>query len=245
MATTDIRTTQNVTIEYELATLRERFFAFVIDLMIYTFGSIILFAFVAIAFGDSMTDWGFRFMGLLLYVGITLYHFISEALGNGRSIGKRSMNIKVVRLDGREPGMGEYLLRSVFLLVDYVFSGGVLGAVLIGSTFKSQRMGDVAANTTVIRVKSQLHFRLADILKINTLDNYEPKYPAVRQMSEPDMLLIKNLLSRYQMWKNAAHADAIRNATLHICQELGIEPPKGNQIEFLKTLLRDYIVLTR
>lgn len=245
MATTDIRTTQNVTIEYELASLRERFFAFIIDLMIYSAVAMLLFFTVAIIFGDSMTEWGFRFFFLLIYVGITLYHLVSEMLGNGCSLGKRAVNIKVVRLDGREPGFGEYLLRAVFLLVDFVFSGGVLGGVLIGSTFKCQRMGDIAANTTVIRVKNQLHFRLNDILKINTLDNYEPKYPAVKQMSESDMLLLKNLLARYQTWGNDAHAQAIRTATQNICQELSIEPPKGNQIEFLKTLIRDYIVLTR
>jgi hypothetical protein len=88
-------------------------------------------------------------------------------------------------------------------------------------------------------------FRLGDILKINTLENYEPVYPSVRLMSEADMLLIKNLLGRYQTWHNASHAEAVRTATERICQSIGIEPPKGNQIEFLKTLLRDYIVLTR
>ena len=95
------------------------------------------------------------------------------------------------------------------------------------------------------RNRNQMVFRLQDILKINTLENYEPKYPAVRQMSEADMLLLKNLLSRYQTWKNAAHAEAIRNASLHICKQLDIEVPKGNQIELIKTLIRDYIVLTR
>jgi hypothetical protein len=77
------------------------------------------------------------------------------------------------------------------------------------------------------------------------LENYEPKYPAVRQMTESDMLLIKNLLNRYQSFSNASHAEAVRLATANICQQLDIEPPNGSQLEFLKTLIRDYIVLTR
>ncbi|MBK9017040.1 MAG: RDD family protein [Saprospiraceae bacterium] len=246
MPNIDIRTTQNVTIEYELAPLRERFFAFFIDLMIYLAASYAFWLMVLMVVGDAITGWGGRFIILVvLFAGLVTYHLLSDVLGNGRSLGKRAINLKVVRLDGLEPGIGEYLLRSIFLLVDFNFTLGVLAAILIGSTYKNQRLGDLAANTTVIRVKSQLAFRLHDILKINTLENYEPKYPAVRQMNEADMLLIKNLLGRYQSWQNTAHAEAIREATANICKQLDIEAPKGNQIEFLKTLIRDYIVLTR
>ncbi len=245
MPNIDIRTTQNVTIEYELAPLRERFFAFFIDLVIYMAASYVFWMVVIGLISDAITGWGARFIGLALFVGLIVYHLLSDIIGNGQSLGKRAINLKVVRLDGLEPGIGEYLLRSVFLLLDFSFSLGVLAAILIGSTYKNQRLGDLAANTTVIRVKSQLAFRLHDILKINTLENYEPKYPAVRQMNEADMLLLKNLLTRYQNWQNAAHAEAVRKASLHVCQQLDIEAPKGNQIEFLKTLIRDYIVLTR
>lgn len=246
MPSIDIRTTQNVTIEYELAPLQERFFAFFIDLLIYSVASYVFWLVVVVTLvGDAITGWGGRFIGLSIVVGLLIYHLLSDIFGNGQSLGKRAVNIKVVRLDGQEPGIGEYLLRSVFLMMDFTFSLGVLAAILIGSTYKNQRLGDIAANTTVIRVKGQLSFRLQDILKINTLENYEPKYPAVRQMNEADMLLIKNLLTRYQSWKNTAHAEAIRDATLHICRQLDIEAPKGSQIEFLKTLIRDYIVLTR
>lgn len=245
MPNIDIRTTQNVTIEYEMAPLLERFLAFLIDLVIYMAASYVFWIVVVVLVSDAITGWGFQFIGMALFFGLLPYHLLSDILGNGRSLGKRALGIKVVRLDGLEPGIGEYLLRSVFLLLDFSFSFGVLGAVLIGSTYKNQRLGDLAANTTVIRIKSKTGFRLHDILKINTLENYEPKYPAVRQMNEADMLLIKNLLSRYQSWQNTAHAEAIREATANICQQLNIEPPKGNQIEFLKTLIRDYIVLTR
>ena len=185
------------------------------------------------------------FLVLLNMMGFVLYHLATEVFSNGQTPGKKSLRIKVVRLDGRQPGMGDYLLRSVFLLIDLFLSIGVLGAVMIGSTFKSQRLGDLAANTAVIRVKNQLHFHLADILKIQTLDNYEPKYPAVKQLQESDMLLIKNLVTRFQTWQNDAHATAVHEAVQTICAELKIEQPKGNLLEFLKTLIRDYIVLTR
>ncbi len=245
MPSIEIKTTQHVTIEYELATLRERFFAFFIDLLIFYGIYIFTLIFINALFDRYMTNWGGHFLSLMQLVGLLGYHLLSEIFSNGQSWGKKAMNIKVVRLDGREPGPGDYLLRSVFLLVDFVLSLGVLGSVLIGSTFKSQRLGDLAANTTVIRVKNRLHFHLRDILKINTLENYEPKYPAVRQLSESDMLLIKNLLARQQRWRNSAHLDAVAATARRLGQELGIEKLPVNKIEFLKTLIKDYIVLTR
>lgn len=245
MPNIDIRTTQNVTIEYELAPLRDRFFAFLIDFVIYLVGMLIFWRVVVAIVGDAITGWGGAFISMSFSVGLLFYHLGSDLFGNGQSLGKRALNIRVVRLDGLEPGLGEYLLRSILLLLDFTFSLGALGGILIGSTYKHQRLGDLAANTTVVRNTGQLAFRLNDILKINTLENYEPQYPDVRQMTESDMLLIKNLLGRYQQWQNDAHASAIREATAQICQQLNIEAPKGSQVDFLKTLIRDYIVLTR
>ena len=246
MAAIDIRTAQNVTIEYELASLRERFLAFFLDLVIYYAIAFCLSYIIMLLFGGWMTRWGFMFWNTIIwFVGLMLYHFLSEILANGRTWGKRALGIKVVRLDGRVPGLGDYLLRSLFLIVDFFFSFGVLGAVLIGSTFNHQRFGDLAANTTVIRVKNKMHFRLEDILKIQSIENYEPQYPAVRQLKESDMIMIKNLIARYQTWRNEANADAVQRTVEKVCTELSIEAPPQNKLEFLKTLIRDYIVLTR
>jgi uncharacterized RDD family membrane protein YckC len=245
MPNIDIRTTQNVTIEYELASLRDRFFAFLLDFFIYSVAMMVCWQVVILLVGDAITEWGGAVISMSYMVGLLVYHLASDMVGNGQSLGKRALGIRVLRLDGLEPGMGEYLLRSILLLLDFTFTAGALGGILIGSTYKHQRLGDLAANTTVVRNTGQLAFRLNDILKINTLENYEPQYPAVRQMTEADMLLIKNLLGRYQQLQNDAHATAIKEAAVNICQQLNIQSPKGNHVEFLKTLIRDYIVLTR
>ena len=133
----------------------------------------------------------------------------------------------------------------MFLLLDFIFSAGVLGAVLITSTLRGQRLGDLASNTAVIRQKDSLNFQLDDILNIQSIEDYEPQYPVVKQLNETDVLLIKSTLTRYRSWRNPAHASAIKEAAKVIAQQLNIEIPKGNQLDFLKTLIRDYIVLTR
>ena len=54
MKTIDIRTTQNVTIEYELATLRERILAFFIDFVIVYVVCVIIMFTMATGFRDAL-----------------------------------------------------------------------------------------------------------------------------------------------------------------------------------------------
>ncbi|MEM8907071.1 MAG: RDD family protein [Bacteroidota bacterium] len=248
MRTIDITTTQNVTIEYELATLRERFFAFFIDLMIVLAIYMILFLSMVTAWEELVGDTGnlnYFFSALLPIACLIFYQLFSEILADGQSWGKRVMGLKVVRLDGQEPGLSDYLLRAVFHIVDTIFSMGVLASLLISSSNKSQRLGDMTANTTVIRIKFHLRFRLEDILKINSLDDYEPTYPEVRNLSEEDMLLIKNIISRHRQYKNAAHQEAVDQLIQRLQEVLDLPGKPKDPITFLKTLIRDYIVLTR
>ena len=248
MQTIDIRTTQNVTIEYELASLRERLLAFIIDVIIVAVLYLVLFMTLlstlrASLFQDSI---GVRLLqGLLPIGGFLLYQLLSEVLADGQSWGKRSMGIKVVRLDGQEPSLSDYLLRTFFHIVDTVVSGGIVAALLISSSAKNQRLGDMTANTTVIRMKHNLRFKLIDILKINSIEDYEPKYPQVRQLSEKDMLIIKNTISRYRNYQNKAHREVVNELVERLVTQLEIEKWPKNEVEFLKTLIRDYIVLTR
>ena len=248
METIDIRTTQNVTIEYELAGLRERIIAFFIDAVIFGAIYVIIMLSLITTLQRAIFESGIIFYVIYVILpvgGLMAYHLFSEILANGQSWGKKSMGIRVVRLDGQEPGLSDYLLRAVFLVVDALASLGVLGALLISSSAKNQRLGDMTANTTVIRLRHNLHFRLEDILKINSLEDYQPRYPEVRQLSEKDMLLIKNTIARYRAFPNQAHDRVVDELVNRLRSLLDINEEPRDRIEFLKTLIRDYIVLTR
>lgn len=245
MQTIDIRTTQNVTIEYELAALSDRIFAYVIDMLIIaTTHALVVWGLSALFSIENESILVFL-IGFLPFFELILYHFFMELHNNGQSFGKKAIGIQVVRTDGRQPSAGDLLLRSVFLVVDVVFSFGIIAVLLISSSDRHQRLGDMTANTTVISIKQKLRFSLTDILKINTLDNYEPKYPDVKKLSEQDMLLIKNTLNRYDKYKNPAHEQALNAMVNKVREQLDIVEKPKNRMEFLRTLLRDYIVLTR
>ncbi len=244
MQTIEIRTTQNVRIEYELASLRERFFSIFIDGLIVGTFYFVLVMILGNAFGDILFE-NPALVSLMLIGMFIFYQLFSEILADGQSWGKKAMGIKVVRLDGKEPNLSDYLLRAVFHIIDSIMSLGIMAALMISSSNKSQRLGDMTANTTVIRIKFNLRFRLEDILKINTLEDYEPTYPEVRQLSEKDMLLIKTIISRYRKYRNKAHQQVINELVENLVHQLDIPETPRDKIAFLKTLIRDYIVLTR
>ena len=246
MQSIEIKTTQNVTIEYELASLRERILASFIDLIIVGGVYMLVFFFIATVFTPLLDTFaGGIIFGLMPILGFVGYQFLSELLSDGQSLGKKALNIKVVRLDGRQPSPTDYLLRAVFHVVDSIFSSGILAALVISTTIKRQRLGDMTAHTTVIRTSNNVDFRLEDILRINSIEDYSPTYPEVKKLNDEDMLVIKNVIKRYMAFENPAHAEAVDILVQKIAPILNIAPPEGNKIEFLRILLKDYIVLTR
>ncbi len=248
MTTIDIRTTQNVTINYELASLQDRFIAMLLDLIIVIFCVILLLNLLSFIFETSLANSGLFQSAVIVVMPMTvfmLYHFICETVTNGQSIGKRIMKLQVVRLDGQKPSVTDFLLRALFLMLEFILCFGLIGAIFIASSLKNQRLGDLAANTSVIRMQFRSRFLLEDILKINTLDNYEIQYPEIKNLSEQDMLLIKSIISRYNQFNNDAHRTVVNNLVVELKQQLDIQEPIKDKIGFLKTLIRDYIVLTR
>lgn len=246
MQTIDLRTTQNVIIEYEMASLGERILALLIDLVVVGGGYLLLILLLFSAFETRLSSFNQGIFFFIVPFGLfILYHFLFELLTHGQSLGKKALSIQVVRMDGEDPAPSDYLLRALFHFVDTLGTGGILGALLIGSSPKRQRLGDMTAGTTVIKVKANERFSLGDIQRISSLDDYQPTYPIVRQFSEEDMLLIKNTIARYQRYPNPAHRTVIFELAQQLATQLDTDYPRGGEVEFLKTLIRDYIVLTR
>ncbi len=242
MSKIDITTTQNVTIEYELAPLSERIFAYMID-------AVVMFGIILLLWSIFIPSTGYFYQSAVFYLVLLpvflFYSLASEVFMNGQSLGKKIFGIKVVKLNGEEASLNDYIIRWTFRMVDIYFSFGTLASLLIGSSSKHQRLGDILANTAIIKVKSSFHLRLNDILKINSLENYEVTYPSVRQFSEKDMLLIKTTISRFQRFPNVAHKETLNNLVKNVSEKMQIKEKPKDKVQFLKTLIRDYIVLTR
>jgi uncharacterized RDD family membrane protein YckC len=151
-------TPEGVSLSVVLAGLGSRFVAYLIDFLI-QIAVFILFV-VAINFAVSGGD---QTSELVVTGAITLFAFLDfigyfvvcEMLTSGRSIGKRANGLRVVRGDGGPVGFWSSSLRNVMRLIDIIpFPTYLVGSVLILSTTRNQRLGDLAGGTVVVRERT-------------------------------------------------------------------------------------------
>lgn len=83
----------------------------------------------------------------LVLVGWTLYYFFALESGDGQTLGKRAMRLRVVSTDGRAPTMRQYASRNSVRLLDLPVVGLI---AMIASGDSRQRLGDRAAGTMVV-----------------------------------------------------------------------------------------------
>jgi len=240
----EINTAQNVTIEYELAPLYARLLAFLLDLAVIGAG-LLLFYFLGLLVTGGLSDVMMYYNYLVLVPIFLFYSLGSEIFMNGQSVGKLALGIRTVKLTGKQATLSDYIMRWLFRLVDIYLCFGSLAAILISSTDKSQRIGDIVANTVVVRLRPSRVLRLKDLLSIHSIDNYQPRYPEVRNLSEEDMLLVKSVLERNRKYANEAHREAQDELVKKLMVLLQLPKLQQEKAEFLRTLLNDYIVLTR
>ena len=236
----DITTTQNVTIEYELATVQERATSTVLDSAIIAIGSLILFALLA-----SVFNIGKDFNYLYIWIpGSFFYHLLFETLNHGQTPGKKVMKIRVVKTTGERPEFFDFMMRTAFRLLDITLSLGTLALITISSSGKGQRLGDFFADTTVVRLININTFSLSRILSMEKLKTYTPKYPEVIKFTEDEMLMIKETLDRSIKYPNENHLEALDLLIGKIEGQLRIVAPQDKTL-FLNTLIKDYVSLTR
>jgi uncharacterized RDD family membrane protein YckC len=233
----DITTTQNVTIEYELATVSERAVASIIDVVFIYLGSLILYGIVSI-----FTE-GVKYVYIVI-PGSFFYHLLLETLNHGQSLGKKIFKIRVIKITGERPGFFDFLMRTVFRVIDLSLTLGTLALIAASSSEKGQRLGDFFADTTVVKLANINRISLNSILKMESLKSYTPVYPNVVMFKEEEMLLMKETLERFIKFPNENHQEALNKLIKKIEEKLGIVAPK-NKVTFINTLIKDFVSLTR
>ena len=238
----EINTTQNVTIQYELASLKERIFAFIADFAILAFSLFTIFFILMIVLAGNAES---PVVYLIIFPLFFFYSLAMEYFMNGQSFGKRMQNLKIIKLNGKQPELNDYIIRWAFRALDIYFSSGALASILIGSSNKAQRLGDVLAGTVVVKIKPTYDFSIADLLKLQSIDDYAVSYPSVKKLSEDDMLMVKTVLERYNKYPNEGHRQAVFALSDEMSKLLQVDDPPKSKIQFLNTLIKDYIMTTR
>jgi uncharacterized RDD family membrane protein YckC len=234
MQTIRIQTAQNVFIEYLPASVGDRILATIID-------GVIMWSYIIIALGtlSIMQVEGPWLYITLLGIPYLFYDLVSEIVLDGQTIGKKAMNIKVVKLDGTQPSISSYLLRWLIRWVDMLFSGAV-AILAISVNGKGQRLGDMAAGTSVISLKRRVG--LNETMLPTIQENYQPVYPQVTSLTDRDVAIIKEALYVHTQSEqpDPRLIETLASKVKTVLQVESSMPPMA----FLHTILRDHAYLT-
>ncbi|UOQ65225.1 RDD family protein [Hymenobacter volaticus] len=232
MSTIRVQTTQNVSLEYEVASVGERILAAIIDnlILIAWIGAWVLLFTTLKLKGDTLL------VILVLLVGLpaVFYHLACEVFFNGQSLGKKARHIKVIRLDGTQPSLGDYLLRWVLRIVDTGFMSGLIAVVVVASNGRGQRLGDLAAGTSVVSTRPQQ--RVGPLAPTITSDDYVVVFPQAAQLADHDVATIRQLVSKGLEHKNYLLLNEVANKVKDLT---GIHTELPDEA-FLRTILRDH-----
>lgn len=236
MAELQINTTQNVKINFTTAGAGERLLAFIIDTLI-KLGYLALLNMTVGAF-QNMDQWSQIGINTVLGLPVVFYTLALESLMEGQTIGKRIMTIKVVKIDGYQASLADYVVRWFFRIVDIYILG--LGFFMIIFNKRSQRLGDMAAGTSVILLKDKVNISHTILEELD--DDFMPTYPSVIKLSDNDARIIKETFTAA---KSSNDYQTLIKLRAKITEVIGVESTNGNDIQFIDTILKDYNYYTQ
>lgn len=214
---------------------------------------------------DEDVQYNLQAILLVLILPIMVYHVVLEITMNGQSIGKKIMGMRVVNENGGRPGISQFIIRWLLRVSDvwivaliillasnptffynaestfiFLLALGFLitDIVLVVSSQKGQRIGDMLARTILIRTNTKAN--IEETVFQEVADNYIPTFPQIMRLSDKDINAVKSILETankkgdYQLASIAA--DKIKN---HLNINTNMSP-----FDFLDIVLKDYNYLS-
>ena len=267
MSVVRIPTNFNIDLDFEVPEFYRRLVAWLLDVvLLFFYIKIANEIYKSIARSDSPFDtdhqYNLHFISIILWLPVFIYHPICEITMNGQSIGKKIMGLQVVNENGGRPSISQFLIRwlvrtadimviviilyNVLILMDRRLLWALIGSVLllitdvilVVSTRKSQRLGDILARTILIR--NQAKGSIEDTVFIAVADNYVPSFPQIMQLSDRDINAIKSILEIARKKGDLHMATAAsEKIKAHLKIDTDLSP-----FDFLNVLLKDYNYLS-
>jgi uncharacterized RDD family membrane protein YckC len=236
-----INTSQNVNINFNIASVGERMLAFIIDLLIKVAYVVIIFYLFFNIFDlgyllAGLDQWSVMAVYIVLTFPVYIYPVVLESLMEGQTPGKKLMKIRVVKIDGYQASFGDYLIRWVFRLID-TSAAGVVGLISMIVSKNNQRLGDIASSTAVISLKNNIN--ISHTILENIHEGYIPSFPQVIALSDNDMRIIKDNYTKALKVDDRQIISRLSDKIKSILK-LEIDPRKMTERQFINVVIKDY-----
>jgi len=200
-----IETPEGVVFSLQLATPVLRGLAWSVD------GAVILAVSFAIGKASGTlavlgVDWANALAGLLYFVASMAYGMAFEWYWRGQTLGKRLFGLRVVDAQGLHLRPAQVVLRNLIRAIDMLPLAYLVGVVACVLSRKGQRLGDLAANTVVLREAKLL----------------EPDVEHIAPAKYNSLLAFPHLAARL---RSRVDPQAVRIAVAALASRDGYEPP--------------------
>jgi uncharacterized RDD family membrane protein YckC len=216
-------------------------------------------------FLDEDTQHNMWAIVLLLILPIMIYHVVLEITMNGQSVGKKIMGLRIVNENGGRASISQFIIRWLLRISDVwivslifflaaspqfdqnlertliilaAFAFLITDIVLVVSSKKGQRIGDILAHTILIRTNARTS--IEETVFQEVADTYTPSFPQIMQLSDKDINAIKSIL---ETAKKKGDFNMAATASEKIKAHLKIDSPMS-PFDFLEILLKDYNYLS-
>jgi uncharacterized RDD family membrane protein YckC len=144
-------TPEAVQLHADVAGVGSRTIALVVDTFLQ---GMVLLPVLFVSLGDGLGGTGEAVViGIILFFVLWFYFPAFEWLWRGQTPGKRFQGIRVVRTDGQPVGLAPVLVRNLIRIIDVILLP-FLALISMVITRRSQRLGDLAAGTMVVRERA-------------------------------------------------------------------------------------------
>ncbi|WP_044211941.1 RDD family protein [Saccharicrinis fermentans] len=185
---------------------------------------------------------GYHPWQIVFILPVMFYSLLSELFLNGQTFGKMVLKIKVVKLDGSELTLGACLIRWVLRIIDIWLISGSVAIISMLVSQKSQRLGDLASGTTVVKIAQKDLWESTTFMEVP--QDYTTAYPQSQLLSDQDANTIKEVLNFVNKENNTG--SDIEYHPMHLKlqkvlkQKLQIQDINGSARKFLEDLLKDF-----
>jgi uncharacterized RDD family membrane protein YckC len=204
--TLHIKTPEGITFALPLAGPVARFLAWIVDF------ACIFVIMMAVNMGIQFTqvvslDFA-RAAAIISYFVVSIgYGILCEWYYKGQTFGKRLMSVRVMDIQGLRLQFSQIVIRNLLRFIDSLPVCYLVGGLSCLLSPKSQRLGDLAANTIVTRESKIPRPDLEQLLthKYNSLRDYPHLVARLRQRTSPHEanIALQALLRRDELDPNA------------------------------------------
>lgn len=191
-----VLTPEKTLVEYRIAGLGSRVFAYLIDLvLLIAYMMLVTYAATVLAFLDPGAA---TLVAAVASLAVPFgYHWLFETFWNGQTPGKKALGLRVRMADGTPITPAAAFLRNALRIADMLPGTYTVGITAIFFTERSQRLGDLAAGTIVVHEGTNKDpVRLASGLT-SEQHPLEHLLPDIRGLTLEEYLAVKTLCDRY------------------------------------------------